>query len=395
MELHVPADRYSAQVLRESQISSGKILAGNEPASHPENHEPPASLQESRYRKIAECTGAWIWEIGPEGLFTYSNDAVRHILGYTPEELVGKLHWYDMAGPESREDLRGTLATVFERKEPFRHFTSMCLHKDGRTVFLERSGVPVFDRNNAFSGYCGTDIDVTDQTLAENELQRANRKLNLLSAVTRHDILQLLMALRGFVTLAKPYSEDENFQMFITNEEIIVAKIARELLFTKKYQELGAHATIWQNARDSITEGIRDFNLSKIDLSVEDLAHIEVDADPLFTRVFFHLVENALHHGGTDLHTIRFSAQTSDTHLIISCEDDGIGVDPREKECIFERGYGKGMGLGLFLIREILGITGIHIAETGLRGRGARFELTVPREAWRFVSSADTVHAVP
>jgi signal transduction histidine kinase len=64
--------------------------------------------------------------------------------------------------------------------------------------------------------------------------------------------------------------------------------------------------------------------------------------------------------------------------------DDGVGIPLREKEMIFQKGYGKGTGLGLFLSREILSITGISIAETGNPGEGARFEITISRGAYRF-----------
>ncbi len=70
-------------------------------------------------------------------------------------------------------------------------------------------------------------------------------------------------------------------------------------------------------------------------------------------------------------------------HRVLVCEDDGDGVPAEEKEKIFERGFGKNTGLGLSLSREILSITGITISETGEPGKGARFEMTVPKAAWR------------
>jgi signal transduction histidine kinase len=69
--------------------------------------------------------------------------------------------------------------------------------------------------------------------------------------------------------------------------------------------------------------------------------------------------------------------------LVIAYEDDGIGITDREKESIFVKGKGKNTGLGLFLIREILTLTGITIRETGKRGTGARFELLVPADMYR------------
>ncbi len=107
-------------------------------------------------------------------------------------------------------------------------------------------------------------------------------------------------------------------------------------------------------------------------------AGFEVFADPLIVKVGYNLVDNAMRHGGK-ITTIRFSVEDRSAGQVIVCEDDGVGVPAEEKEQIFARGYGKHTGLGLFLSREILSITGITITETGGPGKGARFEMTVPK----------------
>jgi len=81
--------------------------------------------------------------------------------------------------------------------------------------------------------------------------------------------------------------------------------------------------------------------------------------------------------------TVSISTRKDGDRLVILVEDDGAGIADDEKERIFERGYGKNTGLGLFLAREILAITGISISETGVPGKGARFEITVPEGRWR------------
>ena len=64
-------------------------------------------------------------------------------------------------------------------------------------------------------------------------------------------------------------------------------------------------------------------------------------------------------------------------------EDDGIGIDDEDRERLSDKGYGKGTGFGLFLIREILAITGMDIVENGRPGHGVRFEITDPSGEWR------------
>jgi signal transduction histidine kinase len=86
---------------------------------------------------------------------------------------------------------------------------------------------------------------------------------------------------------------------------------------------------------------------------------------------------------GGKISMIRFSVEERDGDHLVVCEDDGDGVPAEEKEQIFERGFGKNTGMGLALSREILAITGITITENGVPGKGARFEMTVPKDMWR------------
>jgi signal transduction histidine kinase len=103
----------------------------------------------------------------------------------------------------------------------------------------------------------------------------------------------------------------------------------------------------------------------------------------MVVRVFFNLMDNAVRYGGK-ITTILFSVEEAGDDYRIVCEDDGNGVVSEEKEKIFERGFGKNTGFGLALSREILDITGITIRETGETGKGARFEMEVPKGAWRY-----------
>jgi signal transduction histidine kinase len=111
---------------------------------------------------------------------------------------------------------------------------------------------------------------------------------------------------------------------------------------------------------------------------------VEVFADPMLDRVFANLIENAARHGKT-VSKVVITYRIRDDGLSICVEDDGQGVPETEKERIFAYGIGTESGLGLFLVREILSITGMTIQETGTPGKGARFVIHVPPDGYRII----------
>ncbi|MCG7845322.1 MAG: HAMP domain-containing histidine kinase, partial [Methanomassiliicoccales archaeon] len=113
-----------------------------------------------------------------------------------------------------------------------------------------------------------------------------------------------------------------------------------------------------------------------------DLGQEKMLADPLFHKVVYNIVENAVRHGGGATH-IRFRSEVDGRCLKIICEDDGMGLTKEDKEQIFARGVGKNTGEGLFLIRHILSMTGMTIREEGRPDEGARFVITVPEGHWQ------------
>ncbi|MFA5376238.1 MAG: MASE3 domain-containing protein [Dehalococcoidia bacterium] len=229
--------------------------------------------------------------------------------------------------------------------------------------------------------------DITDRKQAEEALRQANKQLNLLSSITRHDILNQLMALKGYLELShEVIDKPETLIEYITKGETAANTIERQITFTKVYQELGAAAPAWQNVDASINKAVTGLPMRAVHVEV-DPKDPEIFADPLFEKVFYNLIDNAFRYGGEGMKTIRVSSQESDAHLTLLCEDDGVGIPAEDKKKLFTKGFGKNTGLGLFLSREILAITGIMITENGVPGNGARFEITVPKGAWRYTGT--------
>ncbi|MCK9581052.1 MAG: PAS domain S-box protein [Methanoregula sp.] len=342
--------------------------------------ETELELRKSEQRSLAVSENAvsWIWEVSPDGLFRYSSPAVEKILGYHPDELVGKKHFYDLFDPDMREDQEIGARAAFSRREPFRDFINLNTHRNGSTVILNTSGTPLFDQNGNFTGYCGVDEDITERKKAEEALRRANHQLNLLAGITRHDILNKITVMLGYLTMAERKRADPASLEYFGNMRETIDMIRSQIEFTRIYQTIGSHEPQWFDLDAVIPQTYVPVTIS-LQTDVQDFS---IFGDPMLEKVFFNLLDNSVRHGQR-VTSIRVTARRSGGELVVVWEDNGVGIMEEEKERIFERGYGKNTGLGLFLVREILSLTGIMISETGTPGTGARFEITVPKGSYR------------
>ncbi len=144
-----------------------------------ERRQAEAALRESdeRFRQVAENAGEWIWEVDAQGLYRYCSPVAEKIVGYTPAELVGHKHFYDLFAPEVKESMTAGALGAFEEKAPFRDFTNSVVHKDGRIVMVETHGAPMLDEHGALLGYRGTDTDITERKRAQADLEKAQQEL--------------------------------------------------------------------------------------------------------------------------------------------------------------------------------------------------------------------------
>jgi signal transduction histidine kinase len=217
--------------------------------------------------------------------------------------------------------------------------------------------------------------DIAERRKVEAALAMANQKLTLLSQITRHDISNRVFALLVELDLAKEVAGDGEIQSSLDAIGKTALTIQDQIAFTKDYQEIGAQIPGWHRVDEEIRNVTGQLDTGGVKVIV-DLDLVEIFADPMIGKVFYNLIDNALRHGDR-VTRIAFSRFSSGSDLVIVCEDDGIGIPDTDKQHIFTKGFGKDSGLGLFLIREILSITGISIRETGIPGKGARFEIIV------------------
>lgn len=334
---------------------------------------------EERYRMLAESAQDIIFIIDRNDIVTYVNAFAAKAFGREKSEIIGRQRAELFPGPTG-ERQRQSLDRVLSTGESVKIEGSLPLPTG--EIWQDTLLVPVRDTHGMITGVMGISRDLTKRKEAEDALANAHHKLTLISTITRHDILNQLTALASYLELSRDYAENDKARDFIEKEQRIAALIDREINFTRDFEDVGAGAPIWQNVNATISGANRTLLTTGISVEI-DFSDIEIFADSLLEKVFFNLIDNAIRYGGPGLSRVQFLAEERDGSLVIRCEDDGTGIRPEEKEQIFEQGYGNHTGLGLFLCREILRITGITITETGIFGTGARFDIVVPPRKWR------------
>jgi PAS domain S-box-containing protein len=333
---------------------------------------------EKRYRDMFELNNAVMFIVNPgTGRIVDANSAASRYYGYSREELSGMaITDINIADPEITMKNMSHAAKNNGEIFYFRH-----RKKSGEIRDVEVFSAPITLGDNRLLH--SIVHDVTERQRAEEALKQANTKLNLLSSITRHDIRNQIFALKAYLELSREtLSDTAKTSEYILKEERAVNAMERQITFTKEYQDLGVASPVWENVEACVRNALAALPMRDIQVAAE-VSDLDVFADPLFERVFYNLIDNALRYGGQKMTAIRITAQESEKGLVISVEDNGEGISSEDKKRLFERGFGHHTGLGLFLSREILAITGITITETGEPGTGARFEILVPKGGYR------------
>jgi len=335
---------------------------------------------EEKFRMVVENTLDGIMIVALDGRILYSNQANAHIFEITRGAYEpGSKNIMDVLTPFSREQAQADLKRVAGGIDgiPTEY---QAVTVTGRPIWIEVVGKRVIYQNEP--AIVISVKDITSRKQMERAILQGNKKLNLLSSITRHDINNQLVVLDSYIDMIRTKNTSPDCRDYFSRIEEASGQITSMIRFTGEYEKIGVGSAVWQNLPGLVTSAAAGVTFGNIAFENDLPAEVEVFADPLIVRVFFNLIDNAMRHGGR-IRLIRFSCTPRGTSRVIVCEDDGDGVVPGEKELIFERGFGKNTGFGLAISREILDITGISIKETGKPGTGARFEMVVPEEAWR------------
>ena len=366
------------------RLPSGEVVAIYDDVTERKRAEEALIESEQKFRDIFNNTTDAIYlhgigDDGTAGRFTEVNDVICRMLGYTREEMLTKTPFDIVTGYYYRSG-----ETILETQQTagIASFETEYRRNDGTNIPVEVNTHVVTIQGTRVM--LGVIRNITERKLAEEAIRQVNKKLNLLSSITRHDINNQLTSLVGYLELTKETLGDRSpVSGYISKVEQAAETIEHQIIFTKEYQDMGVNAPDWQGIDAVVKTAQASLPMRNVQV-VMDCPDLEVYADPLFEKVFYNLIDNALRYGGPDMSMIRISLQDSEKGAAVFVEDDGNGISDEDKKRLFERGFGHHTGLGLFLSREILSITGITITETGEPDKGARFEIFVPKGLYRF-----------
>jgi PAS domain S-box-containing protein len=372
--------------------------------------------EERKYQRIFENSQAGIFTFDCKTLLIREvNEKCASMLRYGRMDLIG--HDLALILPESDDRVRfianlkeksftGEMEILFHaRGEARRHFlvtativpnyTAICSAIDITERKLaekvirnakEELEIRVKERTSELEqANTMLETEIQEHQRFEEAIRLANKKLNTLSSITRHDILNQITALGIYLSLAKEIETDTTVGDYLNKIEQITQFIQKQIRFTRDYQNIGTSSPVWQTLQRIIDNTIADIQFGKVSIQV-DTGDLEIYADLLLEKVFYNLIENSLRHG-EKVTKIRFYYQIHEPGLAIIYEDDGIGIPAHAKDKIFRREYYRNTGYGLFLVSEILGITSLSVKETGEPGKGARFEILIPPGSFRFGNS--------
>ncbi|MDL1981229.1 MAG: PAS domain S-box protein [Deltaproteobacteria bacterium] len=350
-----------------------------------------------QFQVLVESSSDWIWEVDRNGVYTYVSPKVKDILGYKPEEVVGKTP-FDLMPPEEAKRIAATFKRLIGRREPIVAMENVNLHKDGRRVVLETSGVPVLDAAGNVHGYRGVDRDITLRKKTEEALQRVQRieSIGMLAGGIAHDFNNILMGLFGNISIAKiKLSKDHPaFKSLERAEQSMDSAIyltSQLRTFAKGGEPVKEDVSLGE-----LVEEVSRFNLSGSNVmpvfeQAEDLWMSEVDKGQV-QQVFSNLTINAnqaMPDGGHLYITLEnanipenaVSGLNQGRYIKVTVRDEGIGIDQKNLNRIFDPYFSTkqiGSGLGLATVYSIVNKHGGHISADSELSKGTTFTLYLP-----------------
>ncbi|MFH2058087.1 MAG: PAS domain S-box protein [Pseudomonadota bacterium] len=327
---------------------------------------------EEKYRMVVENSSHMIWEIDPEGRFTFISPTVINILGYNPDELIGKTPMFYMAQDEA-VFFEQMIKTLQKTRTPIEDLVNIVIHKNGNRVFLETTGVPFFDGNQNLLGYRGINRDITHRIRSEQEKIQARKiaaeqaqhaMVGQIAGKMAHDFNNILGIIMGNSELALLDCKDDDIKQTL---QIIFDQTKRGKNLTKNLVAFAKDQEPKQeffniNTIVELVLTLMEKDLNQIQLVTQFDPDIpELLADPgMIEHSLVNLIQNSIHALSLEANpkiTIYTLYRNNNIHIIV--EDNGCGIPDDHLDDIF---------VPSFTLKGSKDITGSY--KSGIKGSG-------------------------
>ncbi len=369
--------------------------------------ERTSELQESeeKFRTLIELSSDWIWETDKNGIYTYVDPKVKHLLGYETKEVIGKSLINFMSGNDAQRVLE-FFKNSTEECEPFRNLENTQIRKDGQTIVLKTSGMPFYSKDGHFLGWRGVDTNITDQKQAEEAIQQAkqdaedaNKAKSEFLANMSHEIRTPMNGIFGMTQLlmsSEINSEQHEFLSGIKHSSESLLELIDGILDLSKIEagklELETTPfnlrTIVENVTETIAAKSTDKNIDVLYI-IDPHVPLYLKGDPgRLRQILINLMGNAVKFTSDGDVSIQIHVKHDDKDMAVlhfEVADTGIGIPKDRLHLIFEpfsqadgsttRKYG-GTGLGLSITKQLIKKMGGEISIDSIEGQGSIFTFT-------------------
>ena len=333
---------------------------------------------EDRFRVFMDNSPMIAFMKDSEGRYMYVNHRYLEVIGKTEGEVQGFTD-RDLLPEEDARLIREDDVKVLTEGRGLERFETIL--SDGSPHEYLTFKFPVMDAAGRSQILGGLSVDITEMRRIEEALRKANEKLRMLGALTRHDAVNQITLLEGRLAMASESEDLESTRDALSKMWAAIDSLRTQMEFAMQYERVGTEEPEWISLRDACADALSAVDTGDIKVDCA-LPEVEVLADPMFNRVFQNLFMNSVKHG-IRVSRIGVRAEELESGLRIVCEDDGVGVPQKDKDGIFEPRAGSSTGLGLYLVRELLKSSRMMIREIGEPGKGAVFEISVPKGGYR------------
>ncbi len=355
---------------------------------------------EAKFRDIVESSADPIWEIENRGhILIYISPQIKDMLGYSPEEMIGK-PFRDFLPKEEARRIISILEEKAQRCEPIQSMEHKVSRKDGTEIIVESSAVPFFDEEHQLTGYRGISRDITQRKKTDEELQKMQKltSIGTLAGGIAHDFNNILMGVFGNIEIARMKLEPgHEVYGFIDNAYTALGratKLTKQLLtFARGGDPLLEAVDLQAILKTSVRFNLSGSNVkAHFDLP-DNLWQVKADRGQI-DHVIANLVINAkqaMPEGGTiyvtamNISDIKKPSAPllSGDFVRLTIRDEGIGISSKDIGRIFDPYFSTkdtGSGLGLATVHGIIKKHGGHISVESTLDTGTIFTLYLPAE---------------